>query len=135
MDKIAEIHDAKHFSQKAKRRDHFNSHKQVYMEDPQVPARPAKKEIVREDIHDGKQFRPSNPAKRGNHCTLEKFPLYVEDPPTQLKRKKPVEGEEDIPGFKPTTKFSSMPSPSVATNIRNLKSSFPASFARSPVRS
>ena len=135
VDKIQEIHDAKHFSQKAKRKEYFNSHLQVYEENPPIPARPEKKEPERVDIHDGKKFKPSNPPKRGNHCTLEKFPLYQEDPPTQLKRKQPVEGEEDPPGFKPTTKYSSLPSPSVATNIRNLKSSFPASFARSPIRS
>lgn len=50
---------------------------------------PAKKEIVRpvpgldkegNPIHE-RAFRPANPAKRGNHCTIEKFPLYKEDPP------------------------------------------------------
>lgn len=134
VDTIAAIHDAKHFSQKAKRTDHFNGHKAVYMEDPLIPARPEKKvEVPAEPLHD-KPFKPSNPPKKGNHCTLEKFPAYKEDPPTQLKRKVKDETEEDIPGFKPTHKYRSMASPSVATNIRNLKSQFPSSFARSPVR-
>ena len=135
MDVIAATHDSKKFSQKAKRTDFFNSHKAVYMEDPPIPHRKEKKEIPTEPLHD-KPFKPSNPPKRGNHCTLEKFPLWKEDPPKEVTRKKKGEDDpEDPPGFKPTYKYRSMPSPSVATNIRNLKASFPSSFARSPVRS
>ena len=47
-----------------------------------IPARKEKKEEgPAEPLHD-KPFFPSNPPKKGNHCTLEKFPLYKEDPPT-----------------------------------------------------
>jgi hypothetical protein len=84
VDTIQALHDAKHFSQKAKAIGHFNSHKAVYMEDPMIPARVVKTVEVPADFvptHD-KPFKPSNPAKRGNHSTIEKFPLYKEDPPT-----------------------------------------------------
>ncbi len=87
-----------------------------------------------EDIHN-RAFRPANPAKRGNQCTIEKFPLYKEDPPKEVKRVVYAEGEapEDVPKFKMTYNRRSSPTPSVATNIRNLKASFPSSF-RSPTK-
>lgn len=104
---------------------------------------PAKKIIVRpvpgldkegNSIHE-RAFRPANPAKRGNHCTIEKFPNYKEDPPKEVKRIKYEDGKEPEvpPGFKMTYNRKSSPTPSVACNIRNLKSSFPASF-RSPTK-
>jgi len=104
---------------------------------------PAKKVVVKpvpgldkegNPIHE-RAFRPANPAKRGNHCTIEKFPLYKEDPPKEVKRIKYEDGKEPEvpPGFKMTYNRKSSPTPSVACNIRNLKSSFPASF-RSPTK-
>lgn len=105
-----------------------------------IPAKkPAEKPVygldkTGEPIH-GRAFRPANPAKRGNHCTIEKFPLYKEDPPKEVKRIKYADGEEPEvpPGFKMTYNRKSSPTPSVATNIRNLKASFPSAF-RSPGR-
>ena len=79
--------------------------------------------------HD-KPFRPSNPGKKGYNKTLAKFPEYKEDPKKALERKRPVEGEEDKPKFKPTHIFKTRPSPSVATNMRNMKNSFPSVFKR-----
>ena len=82
MGVIDKTHDSKKFSQKAKRTDYFNSHRNVYEENPMIPARKEKKEEgPAEPLHD-KPFFPSNPPKKGNHCTLEKFPIYKEDPPT-----------------------------------------------------
>jgi hypothetical protein len=75
-----------------------------------------------EPLHEG-AFKPSNPPKRGNHCTIEKFPNYKEDPPVEKKRIKYAEGEEpeEVPGFKHTYKRKSSPSPTIACNVRNLK--------------
>jgi hypothetical protein len=108
------------------------------MENPMIPARKPKVEEVPgldkegNPIH-GRAFRCSNPAKKGNHCTIEKFPLYKEDPPKEVKRIKYEDGKEPEvpPGFKMTYNRKGSPTPSIACNIRNLKSSFPASF-RSP---
>jgi len=74
-------------------------------------------------LHD-KPFKPANPPKKGNQQTLDKFPPYMPNPPVEKKRKKPVEGEEveERPGFKATYKGLSRPTPSVALNVRNLKS-------------
>jgi hypothetical protein len=64
-------------------------------------------------------------------CTLEKFPQYKENPPTHLTKKVKVEGEEDDgPKFKLTHTYKTRPSPSVVTNMRNLKASFPSVFRK-----
>ena len=72
------------------------------------------------------------PIRTGQaRCTLSAFPEYKENPPKELTRKRPVEGEEDDgPKFKLTHRFKSRPTPSVVTNMRNLKASFPSVFAR-----
>jgi len=52
------------------------------------------------------------------------------NPPRELKRKVVVEGEEeDRPRFKLTYNLRSRPTPSVATNYRNLKASYPMAFS------
>mmetsp|Transcript_29183 Transcript_29183/g.43994 ORF Transcript_29183/g.43994 Transcript_29183/m.43994 type:complete len:110 (-) Transcript_29183:30-359(-) len=108
----------------------FNTHKQVYAEDPPVPARKPAPPPKPLELHD-KAFKPANPAKKGNHCTLEKFPQYLPNPPVPKKRVVPVEGEEEErPGFKATYKGLTRPTPSVATNFRNLKSQFPSAFRK-----
>ena len=97
--------------------------------------RPPKKEAVKEDIHEGKPFFPGNPGKRGQLGTIKKFPEHIPDPPKIKKYVKPPEdAPEPPPGFKATYKYMTRPSPSIATNYRNLKSSFPSAFSRSPVR-
>jgi len=96
------------------------------------PAPVAEGEEGPEPLHD-KPFRPSNPARKGKiKGTLDKFPEYLPNPPVELKRKVVVEGEEEdsVPGFKVTHRFKSRPTPSVATNYRNLKASYPSAFAR-----
>ena len=78
-------------------------------------------------VHDV-PFKPSNPPKRGYNKTLEKFPAYKEDPLRVIERNKAP--EEDKAKWKPTTKKRGIPSPSVTTNYRNLKSEFPSVFRR-----
>jgi hypothetical protein len=48
------------------------------------------------------------------------------NPPREIKRKIPVEGEEERRGFRATTKVLTRPTPSIAVNYRNLKASYPS---------
>jgi hypothetical protein len=75
-------------------------------------------------------FKPAKPARSGYSCTFEKFPPYMENPLKFTERHKPVEGEEVPAKFKTATNYRSRPCPSVATNVRNLKASFPSVFSR-----
>ena len=68
--------------------------------------------------HD-KAFRPSHPPRVGYNKSIGRFPEYVEDPLKFLERKMEV---EEGPKFKPTHNYKTRPSPSVTTNLRNLKS-------------
>jgi Domain of unknown function (DUF4586) len=118
----------------AKRRDTFNPIKEVYGTDvplPKVEEEAPRKRLdsPHQPLHD-KAFKPSNPAKRGYNKTIDKFPCYKEDPLTFIERKKPVEGEEERPRFKPSHNKKSMPMVPVATNFRNLKTEFPSIFRR-----
>jgi hypothetical protein len=57
------------------------------------------------------------------------------NPPKELKRKVIVEGEEeDRPRFKLTYNERTRPTPSVATNFRNLKSQFPRAFSVNSIK-
>jgi hypothetical protein len=117
------------FRQRVGKIDKFNTDKAVLGEDVPIPpkAAPAAKAPLME--HD-RPFRPSNPPKIGINKTISKFPEYKEDPPKQLKRKVPVEGADEPAKFKPTHNVKSRPTPSVQTNLRNLKASFPSVFRR-----
>ena len=77
-------------------------------------------------------FYPSHPPKRGYNKTIAEFPRYKEDPPIQVKRKKSAEAEktEEKPNFKPTHRKKTIPTPSVTTNFRNLKTEFPSVFRK-----
>lgn len=120
----------KPFSQRAKHTETFNKPKEVYAEDPPIPPKKVKQPEPLPELHD-KPFKPANPSKKGYKATLNKFPEYVPNPPAEKKRVKKVDGEEEErPGFKATYKGLTRPTPSVALNIRNLKSSYPAAFRR-----
>lgn len=76
-------------------------------------------------------FRPSNPGKKGVNGTLTKFPDHKASPCKDKKYIKPEEdAEQGPPGFKATYKYRSRPTPSVATNFRNLKASYPMAFKK-----
>ena len=79
-------------------------------------------------MHD-RPFRPCGPGKKGK--LLGPQPKHMPCPPIVKQRVKKAEGEEeDIPSFKPVTKFFTRPTPSVVTNFRNLKASFPSHFGK-----
>ena len=119
----------KPFSQKVKKTHTFNTNKKILEENPPIPERPQKPKTAPLIVHD-KAFKPSNPGKRGYNKTLAKFPAYQEDPKKPLERRMPVEGEEDKAKFKPSHNIKSRPTPSVACNMRNIKSAFPSVFRR-----
>jgi len=75
-------------------------------------------------------FKPSNPPKKGYNKTLDKFPPYVVDPLRVVTRKKTPEEAEERGRWKPTHNKKTIPTPSVTTNYRNLKSEFPSVFRR-----
>lgn len=78
-------------------------------------------------------FRPNQPIRTGQtRCTLDSFPKYMENPTKSLTRKRKVEGEDEDerPKFRLTHRYKSRPTPSVVTNVRNLKASFPSVFCR-----
>jgi hypothetical protein len=118
----------KPFSQKAKHTEFFNNFRQVYEENPPIPPRQPAPEPPRPQIHDH-PFKPTNPPKKGV-VTIGKHPEYIPNPPVEKKPVRKAEGEEERKGFKAPTQFRSRPTPSVATNIRNLKASYPTMFRR-----
>lgn len=125
----------KPFSSRAGPLPLFNSHKQVHMEDPMIPARkpaaPPEPPVTHEVA-----WRPTRTViheKANGQALNGTIPyVYMENPKTPLKRR-PEPDDDEKPGFKATYKGLSRPSPSVATNFRNLKSQFPSAF-RSPAR-
>jgi len=123
----------KAFCSRAKHTDHFFNNRATHEENPPVPPRkaPVVEEKKGDPLHD-KPFKPSNPNKKGRQGAIEKFPAHVPDPIFQAKKKAVVDenAPESPPGFKMTYKYKSRPSPSVATNIRNLKASFPSAFRK-----
>lgn len=75
--------------------------------------------------HD-KPWRMTKTVIHEKSCPVSPYE-YRENPPTELTRKK--EEDDDKRGWRATYKGMSRPSPSVATNLRNLKTSFPHSFS------
>lgn len=117
----------KPFSQKVKRTHMFNTFRAVIGEDIEIPQRPPAEKRQPLMEHD-KPFKPSHPPKIGYNKTFMKFPEYKEDPKKPIERKM---DEEDGPKkFKPTHNSKSRPTPSITTNMRNLKASFPSVFRK-----
>ena len=54
----------------------------------------------------------------------------MENPPTEKTRKRKDEDEEEKPRWKMTTNIWTSPTPSIAKNTRNMKTTFPSVFAR-----
>lgn len=115
------------FRQRVGKIDYFNSHRKLLEEDVPLPPKEAKKEKY-VDPDERPPFKPSHPPKVGYNKSIGTFPEYKEDPPKQLKRRMPVDDEQ--PKFKMTHNHKSRPTPSVATNLRNLKASFPSVFRK-----
>ena len=78
--------------------------------------------------HD-RPFFPPNPSKRGYNKTISRFPEYKPDPLPEVKRGEKKDGDDEKK-WKTSYKKKSVPTPSVTTNYRNLKSEFPSVFRR-----
>lgn len=73
----------------------------MYGEDVPLPKKKTPEKYKAEgEIAERGAFKPSHPGVRGIHKTFERFPHYLPNPPKQLQKKVPVEGEEDKPAFK-----------------------------------
>ena len=125
---LSKIQD-KNFSQKVKRTDTFNTNRDILEENPMIPVRSIKPRTANIADHD-RPFKPSQPGKKkGHNMTFAAFPVYENNPFKSVERKMPVEGaEEEIRAFKPTHIFKTRPSPSVACNLRNVRTAFPSIF-------
>ena len=132
LSKLEAVGGGKPFKNKVAEIGDFNDILQVYdwRRDAQVRTPPKRRPACGE-IHDGKNFKPSHPAKHGYNKTLKPFPEYKENPLKFVKRKMPIEGEEDeMKPFKKTHNTKSRPTPSIQTNLRNLKAAFPSVFRK-----
>ena len=129
LEKHKSLLQEKPFSQRVKPRFNFNSDKEVYGEDVKIPHRPPpekKKPLMEHD----KPFAPSHPAKKGYNKTLDKFPVYKEDPPKRLMKKQKTEDDPEPLRWKPTHNNKSRPSASVTCHTKNLRCEFPSVFKR-----
>ena len=119
----------KPFSQRVRSMPQFATIKEVYGENPPIPPRapPAKPQPP---YYQEVPFKPSKPPRSGYNCSLAKFPEYKPNPEKQVVRIRKSEDEPTVPAFKNTYKRRSIPSVSVALNIRNLKASYPSAFRR-----
>ena len=101
----------------------------VLNEDKPIPQRKPRTRTPPLMDHD-KPFKPSNPPKRGYNKSLAPFPMYIEDPLKPVTRKPEDEEEMMKKKFKPSHPAKSRPTPSITTNLRNIKASFPTMFKR-----
>lgn len=119
----------KPFSQRIKPVATFGKIEEVFGEEGLTfkPKKPPAKPKPQVD-HD-KPFKPSNPPKKGvADKTLAKFPDYIEENPEPKKRK--PKNEDEKASWKPNTFKKTVPSPSVATNLKNIRSLLPSMMRR-----
>jgi hypothetical protein len=112
-----------------KHKETFGTVKEVFGEDRVYPQRkpPAKREPLMSHDH---PFKPANPPKKGYNKTIDKFPEYKEDPLKFAMRRKTSPDEEAKPNFKLTYNGKTVPTPSVTTHFKNLRSEFPSIFKK-----
>jgi hypothetical protein len=119
----------KPFSQRIKQTGAFNSIEEAYGEEGLTfkAKKPPAKDLPQVE-HD-KPFKPSNPAKKGVlEKTLAGFPEYIEEKPEPKKRQ--PKKDDERPSWKPNTFKKTIPSPSVACNMKNIRSSLPSMMRR-----
>ena len=119
----------KPFLYRAKTMPKFNTDRAVLGEDVPLPAKTKKPEPKPAVEHEAR-WKSCRPSRTGHRCGFAPFPEYQPNPMKSVERRKPVEGEEDKKPFCNTKKEFTRPTPSVMTNVRNLKASFPSVFRR-----
>ena len=127
----------KPFSQRIKPSSTFNTIEEAYGEEGLTFKKKKPTRVPKPQVEHTGPFRPSNPPKKGVvDKTLAKFPEYEddkrarEDPNFGKPKQKKVKKDDDRPSWKPNTFVKSKPSPSVATNMRNIRASMPAMMRR-----
>ncbi len=127
----------KPFSQRIKPQSTFNNIEGTFGEEGMKfpKKKPARK--PKPQVEHPAPFKPSNPPKVGAvEKTLQKFPEYLddkkakEDPNFGKPKKKKEKKDDERPAWKPNTSSKSRPTPSVATNLRNIRSSLPTMMRR-----
>lgn len=81
----------KPFSQRARSMAQFGTIKEVFGENPPIPARPPTTKPP-PPYYQEVAFKPTKPPRSGYNCTLEKFPEYKPNPEKFVVRVKKVEG-------------------------------------------
>ena len=119
----------KPFSQRIRGIATFASVKEAFGEDRVYPKKKPNEKHKPLMSHDA-PFKPSNPPKTGYNKTIDKFPEYKPDPMKFAVRNKSAEAGEDRGKWKPSHDKKTVPTPSVTTNYKNLKSEFPTVFRR-----
>lgn len=107
----------------------FNSARALLGEDVPLPPK-TKKPDPKPAVEHDQQWKACRPSRKGANYGFSPFPEYVPNPMKSVERRKPVEGEEDKKPFCNTKKEFTRPTPSIVTNVRNLKASFPSVFRR-----
>lgn len=127
----------KPFSQRIKPMDCFANIQEAYGEEGLVFPKKKPPQKIKPQVEHDKPFKPSNPPKKGVYDkTLGKFPDYLddikakEDPNFGKPVQKKVKKDDERAAWKPNTFKRTVPSPSVATNFKNIRSSLPAIMRR-----
>ena len=101
----------------------INSVRAILEENPPIPPRKATSQAKLPSIVHDKPFNPTglNTSNKRTYDLLGKFPDYVPDPPPVGAKRK--EKDPDAPpAFRLTHRYKSRPTPTVALNVRNLRS-------------
>lgn len=119
------------FSQRIKHTETFATIKEAYGEEgltfkPKKPPAKPKPQVT----HD-QPFKPSNPPKKGAvDKSLGKFPEYIDDKESGKRKPRKVKKDDERPAWKPNYSKRTVPSPSVATNMKNIRSALPTMMRR-----
>lgn len=127
----------KPFSQRIKPVETFVNVQETYGEEGMVFPKKKPPQKTKPQVEHPAPFKPSNPPKLGvTDKTLGKFPEYLddvkakEDPNFGKPPQKKPKAEDERAAWKPNTFKRTVPSPSVATNLKNIRSSLPAIMRR-----
>lgn len=127
----------KPFSQRIKPVDTFVNVQDTFGEEGIVFPKKKPPQKIKPQVEHPGPFKPSNPPKSGVYDkTLAKFPEYLddvkakEDPNFGKPPQKKTKVDDERAAWKPNTFKKTVPSPSVATNLKNIRSSLPAIMRR-----
>lgn len=127
----------KPFSQRIKPVETFSNVMDTYGEEGMTFPKKKPPQKEKPQVDHPAPFKPCNPPKKGIvDKTISKFPEYLddkkakEDPNFGKPPQKKVKKEDERGAWKPNTFKRSVPCPSVATNLKNIRSSLPMMMRR-----